>query len=113
MEVGARWIAKNPGTRLISIKDAFELGKRRNQGQFKEALEIAAPKYSVNCTVEGGIDFHVHPERVSDEKASELTRPFQKNASPGSPGTCSLLRRNSSVASRRFGDNHGLGGIYE
>lgn len=43
MEIAARWIAKNPGTRLISIKDAFELGKRRNQGQFQEALEIPAP----------------------------------------------------------------------
>ncbi|MEE8396493.1 MAG: organomercurial lyase [bacterium] len=43
MEVGANWIAKNPGTRLISIEDAFELGKRRNRGQFKEALDIAAP----------------------------------------------------------------------
>lgn len=43
MEIGAQWIAKNPGTRLISIKDAFELGKRRNRGQFQEALEISAP----------------------------------------------------------------------
>jgi alkylmercury lyase len=43
MEIGARWIEKNPGTRLISIEDAFELGKRRNQGQFQEALKIPAP----------------------------------------------------------------------
>lgn len=43
MEIGARWIEKNPGTRLMSIQDAFELGKRRNQGQFQEALQIPAP----------------------------------------------------------------------
>lgn len=43
MEIGSRWTAEHPGTRLISIGDAFELGKRRNQGQFGEALRIPAP----------------------------------------------------------------------
>lgn len=41
-EVGERWVANNPGTILMSIEDAFELAKRRNRGQFKEALDIPA-----------------------------------------------------------------------
>ena len=42
-EVGAAWIAKHAGTSLLTIEEGFELGKRRNQGQFKEALEMAGP----------------------------------------------------------------------
>ena len=39
-EIGEKWVGKNPGTMLMSIEDAFELAKRRNRGQFKEALDI-------------------------------------------------------------------------
>lgn len=39
VEVGQKWTAKNPGTTILSIEDAFELGKKRNNGQFKEALQ--------------------------------------------------------------------------
>ena len=39
-ESGEKWVAKNPGTLLISLKDAFDLAKRRNRGLFKEALKI-------------------------------------------------------------------------
>lgn len=39
-EAGKQWVAKNPGTSLMSIEDSFELAKRRNRGQFKEALDI-------------------------------------------------------------------------
>ena len=38
-KIGEKWVAKNPGTMLMSIEDAFELAKRRNRGQFKEALD--------------------------------------------------------------------------
>ena len=41
-EVGEKWTAKNPGTSLIPVKDAFDLAKRRNQGQFQEALKLPA-----------------------------------------------------------------------
>ena len=39
-EIGEKWAAKNPGTVLLSLDDAFELAKRRNRGQFKEALDL-------------------------------------------------------------------------
>ena len=39
-EIGEKWVAKNPGTVLLSLDDAFELAKRRNRGQFQEALDI-------------------------------------------------------------------------
>lgn len=39
-EIGEKWTANNPGAVLLSLDDAFELAKRRNRGQFKEALEI-------------------------------------------------------------------------
>lgn len=42
-EVGEAWTAKNPGTSLLTVEEGFELGKRRNRGQFKEALEPAGP----------------------------------------------------------------------
>ena len=41
-ESGEKWVAKNPGTLLISLKDAFDLAKRRNRGQFQEALDTPA-----------------------------------------------------------------------
>ncbi len=40
VEAGKQWVAKNPGTSLMSIEDSFDLAKRRNRGQFKEALDI-------------------------------------------------------------------------
>ena len=40
--VGQRWVDKHPGTSLMSIEDAYLLGKLRNQGQFKEALQSGA-----------------------------------------------------------------------
>ena len=39
-EIGAKWVAKNPGTVLLTLDDAFELAKRRNRFQFQEALDI-------------------------------------------------------------------------
>lgn len=42
VEVGERWVANDPGTSLMSTQDAFELAKRRNRSQFKEALDFPA-----------------------------------------------------------------------
>ena len=41
-EVGEKWTAKNPGTWLISLKDAFYLAKLRNRGRFGETLNLPA-----------------------------------------------------------------------
>lgn len=35
---GRAWIAKHPGTVLLSLEDAFELGQRTNQMRYGEAL---------------------------------------------------------------------------
>ncbi len=40
VEVGQQWVEKHPGTSLMSIDDAYRLGKLRNRGQLKEALDI-------------------------------------------------------------------------
>jgi alkylmercury lyase len=35
---GRAWIGKHPGTVLLSLEDAFELGRRTNQMRYGEAL---------------------------------------------------------------------------
>ena len=37
-EVGADWLERNPGTFLVSLPDAFRLGRMKNQMQYKEVL---------------------------------------------------------------------------
>jgi hypothetical protein len=35
---GHAWITKHPGAMLLSLEDAFELGRRTNQMRYGEAL---------------------------------------------------------------------------
>ncbi|HWP48513.1 MAG TPA: alkylmercury lyase MerB [Candidatus Limnocylindrales bacterium] len=37
-EAGTTWISKTPGTFLLSIDEAYYLGRKKNEFQFKEAL---------------------------------------------------------------------------
>ena len=37
-DAGGQWTDGNPGTRLMSIPDAFELGRLKNQRRFGDAL---------------------------------------------------------------------------
>ena len=41
-EAGRRWMATHPGTFLLSVEQAFEVGRRFNQGRFGAALADAA-----------------------------------------------------------------------
>jgi alkylmercury lyase len=41
-EAGRRWIAAHPGTFLLSVEQAFEVGRRFNLGRFGAALADAA-----------------------------------------------------------------------
>lgn len=37
-EAGTTWVSKNPGTFLLSIDEAYYLGRKHNEFLFKEAL---------------------------------------------------------------------------
>ena len=37
-EYGARWVAEHPGTFLMTLEDAWELGRRKNAAQYPEIL---------------------------------------------------------------------------
>ncbi len=37
-ETGERWVAEHDGTLLLSVDDAYEVGRRTNALQFGEAL---------------------------------------------------------------------------
>lgn len=41
-ESGERWVAEHPGTFLVSVDDAFEVGRRTNERQFAHALALQA-----------------------------------------------------------------------
>jgi hypothetical protein len=41
-EAGRRWIAAHPGTFLLSVQQAFEVGRQFNLGRFGAALADAA-----------------------------------------------------------------------
>jgi alkylmercury lyase len=41
-EAGRRWMATHPGTFLLSVEQAFEVGRRFNLGRFGAALADAA-----------------------------------------------------------------------
>ena len=41
-ESGERWVAEHPGTFLVSVDDAFEVGRRTNERQFARALALQA-----------------------------------------------------------------------
>ncbi len=43
-EAGAAWVDEHPGTFLLSLPDAFELGRRFNGLRLGAALESAAPR---------------------------------------------------------------------
>lgn len=38
-EAASEWIAENPGTIIISVEDAFSLGQKKNETQYKDVLE--------------------------------------------------------------------------
>ena len=43
-EAGSQWVSKHPGTYLLSIKDAYTLGRRKNEAQYqylRDSKEIA------------------------------------------------------------------------
>lgn len=37
-EAGGRWVADHPGTVLVSLAEAFELGRQKNAGQYPDIL---------------------------------------------------------------------------
>lgn len=37
--VSGRWVAEHAGTFLVSLADAFELGRQKNAGQCPDVLE--------------------------------------------------------------------------
>jgi len=41
-EHGERWTAKHPGTFLLSLGDAWELGRRKNAAQYRDILRSAS-----------------------------------------------------------------------
>lgn len=38
VEAGGRWVAEHAGTFLVSVADAFELGRQKNAGQYPDVL---------------------------------------------------------------------------
>ncbi|MGH7408236.1 MAG: organomercurial lyase, partial [Candidatus Methylomirabilales bacterium] len=39
-EAGSRWVSEHPGTFLLSVNDAYDLGRRKNQAQYTDALDV-------------------------------------------------------------------------
>lgn len=52
-EVGTQWIGEHPGTLLLSIQEAFELGRRKNAMQYKELLGSRSED-DARCGTHGG-----------------------------------------------------------
>lgn len=39
LEIGERWLTEHPGTFLLSMEEAFELGRKKNTVQYKDVLK--------------------------------------------------------------------------
>ena len=37
-QAGSKWISKNPGSLIISVREGYDIGRRMNKAQFKEIL---------------------------------------------------------------------------
>ncbi len=44
-EAGSRWVAKNPGTYLLSLEEAYQLGRKKNAMQFQDVLALMTSDY--------------------------------------------------------------------